>query len=213
MAAAKLQEIARSHPELLPVFQSPKSGTIFAKFVDLDTLGLTQQGTEQERIDRALATFNAYRQLVPAYDSERSNPKEYAESMTELEGAMLRIVNTILQLSQQQYFSVRTDDPDYLTRTAGYSKVRDAAGLLAYAAVLGATDSRPQFSTIAARSKLLDYCSETVPEITRLQNAQHLKPIIDTLDSWADAKNPDVLLPKIVKLRDQVAVVVNNGAH
>jgi len=167
VAGMKISELTAKNAGQLPMFRSSKSGRIFAKIVDPESLGLHQPETlpVQTRFDRLAATYTALCYIVGGYAKTAQNHAGYDESAVEVTGALLRVLKAMQEQGQQILATTPKDDVNYSSRAAGYEKMGDSISLFTLAAVGGLAEPGPRPMSVPTLRRLLQHCNESVPDI------------------------------------------------
>ncbi len=203
-AAAKLQLLARSKPEELPRFGSPKSGRTFARLVHPENLKFFRATSipMKGRFPQTIQYAESSNVILKIYLSAFLENKSPGADLIELLGHQLRISRVTLELVDEFVPTLSNQDPQYQVRMAGLDQMRAGFAGVANGAITSMTED--QSYDLDTRLKLLKYARETFPHIVPRLSIPSQTEIVRRVKELVDDPVMRELRSELILLRDDL---------
>lgn len=206
-AAEALGKLTKEDATLLPRYQSPRSGKLFARITAADNLELyeNQISPIEVRVHDAIILMQSSNQILVLYATAFADQKVADSEMIEMIGTTLRLSATIVQLIDEFLPTLDQNDPTYPTRMESLDNVRKNLATVVIANLKVLTESH--LYRTAELKRLIGYMQDTypvilpaLPEASRAEALQRLRTLID--DPEMQSLQPELksLLSAVEKL-------------
>jgi hypothetical protein len=184
-AAKVLTSLATTDAGLLPRYQSPKSGEVFARLTDKANLTLLRDRKRsfEERFKAVDGMIGGLSAIMKAY------PRGYAAGIVdenyELLGFELRSFVATTDLIHEFYPTIPPEDPKRAVRIGGVARIRRATAIGIYAASWTFKEpiARP---SAAQKLRVVGFLKETVPRLMHELPVEWQKKLTDRFKTIRD---------------------------
>jgi hypothetical protein len=129
--------------------------------------------------------------------------KVAGDDILELLGAVLRVSQVMLELTDEFVPTLSKDDPTYEVRMEGLDKMRRGLAMIVVGALVSLTEE--QNYSIDSRLRFVKYCRETLSSMVPKLSAPSQAEVVQRLNDLADDPKLRGLQPELTALRDEVA--------
>ncbi|WP_166831043.1 kinetochore Spc7 family protein [Thalassoroseus pseudoceratinae] len=203
-AANVLSSIYQTNPQALPKFQNDKSGEVFAKLVSAENLEFHHNASLPlpQRINDAFALLQAIGQITKLYLTAHNQGYVEGSEFVEFAGFQLRTVVVISELVDEFVPTLDANDPDYGVRMQGLEQMRSGLATVVAGSLLSLTET--SVYAVEDRRRMIDYLSETLPEILpRLSSANRQETLVRLKELANDPSLQD-LKPELTALQSKL---------